>query len=253
MFESGAGGGAGAGGEADRVAASAPTAVAPAAVDVAFGALVGGVLAEMRDAFAQAALVEACLVGPVDQVALASALQPVAPGTALVELLHALVPGEVGDAVLVEALAGWERVISWATARQGEMVAELARRRDGARVGEFTGDEVACALVVTRAVAEAKVGLAVGLDLLPGVRDALVTGAIDHRKATALVDGVAHLDPAAAAAVLAVVLPVAPGLTVPALRAKLRRVELSVHPGAGAERAVRDRADRYVRVTPANR
>ena len=246
MFDSGAGDGFGVPARAETVAAPSP-----GAVDLLFDAAVRVLLTEVGDALAQAGVVGACVAGPADQFALASALEPHRPGTALVELLEGLDPREVHDAVLIEAIAGWERVTSLATARQGEMIAELARRRDGQRLGEFVGDEVASLLAMSRSVAEAKVSLGISLDLMPAVHDALAAGVIDHRKATALVDGVAHLDAAATAAVLDVVLPVAPTLSVPALKARMRKVELTVNPTEVADRHARDTADRYVRITPA--
>ncbi|QTE29463.1 HNH endonuclease signature motif containing protein [Pengzhenrongella sicca] len=232
--------------------ATATGVIAPAfSVDVAFGLLLGRVFAEAGAALAQAAAAGSCIAGPIDQVALSAALMDQAPGSPLVELLEGLCPSDVHDAVLIEAIAAWERVTSLAAARQGEMIAELARRRDAQRLGEFVGDEVASVLVMSRSVAEAKVSLGTSLAAWPAVREALASGVIDHRKATALVDGVGHLDDDAAAAVLDAVLPVAPGLTVPALKARLRKVELTVNPAAVAERRARDAADRNVRVSPA--
>ncbi|QTE28871.1 13E12 repeat family protein [Pengzhenrongella sicca] len=207
--------------------------------------------AEAGAALAQAAAAGSCIAGPIDQVALATALMGQVPGSPLVDLLEGLCPSDVHDAVLIEAIAAWERVTSLAAARQGEMIAELARRRDAQRLGEFVGDEVASVLVMTRSVAEAKVSLGTSLAAWPAVNEALASGVIDHRKATALVDGVGHLDDDAAAAVLDAVLPVAPGLTVPALKARLRKVELTVNPAAVAQRRARDAADRNVRVSPA--
>ncbi|MGJ0223667.1 hypothetical protein ACQUZK_09730, partial [Streptococcus pyogenes] len=75
------------------------------------------------------------------------------PGLALVEVLAGCEPAYVDDAALVELVAGWERVASWAAAGQAAAVAELGRRRVGERA-QFVGDEVAARLCVTRAVAE---------------------------------------------------------------------------------------------------
>jgi len=153
------------------------------------------------------------------------------PGVDLVEILEGLEPGDLHDAALVEAIAAWERVTSLAAARQG-LIAELFRRREAMRMGKFVGDEVAARLAMTRTVAEAKVGLAVCLDLMPAVHDALVSGVIDVRKATALTEGLAHQPLATALAVQGEVLPDAPDLTVPQLRARIRRVELALDPDA---------------------
>jgi len=69
------------------------------------------------------------------------------------------------------------------------------------------------------------VGLAICLDLMPEVRDALASGGIDVRKA--------------------------PSLTVPALRARMRHLELVRDPQAGEHRHTRARADLHVTLTAA--
>ncbi|QTE30142.1 HNH endonuclease signature motif containing protein [Pengzhenrongella sicca] len=193
----------------------------------------------------------ATLAALAHQFEFAQTLDEHAPNAALVGVLEGIDLAAAHDAVLIEAAAGWERITSLAAARQAEVLAELARRREAARLGEFTGDEVAARMALTRSVAEAKIELGLALAEAPAVHAALVAGVIDHRKATALVSGVAHLDTAAAATVLDAVLDAAPSLTVPALKAKMRRVELTVNPKAVAERAARDIADRNVRITPA--
>jgi len=138
---------------------------------------------------------------------LAEVLEGHDSGGVLVGLLEGLDPARVSDAALVEGVAAWERVTSLAAARQADLIAELLRRRTAARAGEFVGDEVAARLGTTRAVAEAKVGLAACLEVMPEVRDALLRGLIDVRKAVALTDGVAHLPVETARAVQVRVLP----------------------------------------------
>ncbi|QTE27873.1 HNH endonuclease signature motif containing protein [Pengzhenrongella sicca] len=231
-------GAAGAGSSVDADTAAARAVVAARAGQVAL-------TAALRTARAATDAVLA------EQFALAQDLDVRAPGASLVTALEGLDLAGVHDAVLIEAAAGWERITSLATARQGQVLAELAARRERAGLGEFTGDEVASRLVTTRAVADAKITLGMALAQAPAVHDALACGVLDHRKATALTDAVAHLDPDTAATVLAGALPVAPSLTVPALRAKVRRLELTCNPDATRDRARRERGDRHVRIAPA--
>ena len=40
-------------------------------------------------------------------------------------------PAQLTDHTLIEAIVGFDRVASWAAARQARLLAELARRRDG--------------------------------------------------------------------------------------------------------------------------
>ena len=74
---------------------------------------------------------------------------------------HAGLPG-LDDDVLIGVLRAWRRLSSWATARELDAVAELARRRPADRtppamagkfpqvLSEFIADEVAVALTLTR-------------------------------------------------------------------------------------------------------
>ncbi len=51
------------------------------------------------------------------------------PGPALAAALEPLVGGDLTDYQVVDAIAAWDRMVSWATARQAELVSELAHRR----------------------------------------------------------------------------------------------------------------------------
>lgn len=182
----------------------------------------------------------------------AAALQRAVAGGDLVAMLEALVPADVDAAGLVEAVAAWERVVSFATARQAELIAEMVRR-DGAHgtAPEFVADEVAAALAVSRRSGQVLVDRAVGLDGAPLVHDALAAGALDVRKADLLLRETDHLAPGVAATVHTEVLGQAPGLTVPQLRCAVRRAELVLDPTAAAARHGRARAQRCVRMRPA--
>ena len=182
---------------------------------------------------------------------LAMSLDGARPGPELAATLAALEPAEVDDAALVEAIAAWERVASWATARQAHAVNELRRRREGQRREAFVGDEIAARLGTTRAGGESKVLTASSLERLPEVSDALERGDIDHLKARVICDEVMPLGDAEAHRVAAAVLPRASVLTGPQLRSRIRRMELAQHPLAAEERHRAAVADRFVDLQPA--
>lgn len=181
----------------------------------------------------------------------AAELEESAPGPELAARLDALEPADLDEAALVEGIAAWERVGSWAAAGQARLVAELNSRQRGAR-GAFLSEEVAARLSVTRPVAEAKVGLALHLDRVPVVADALARGDVDVRRATVLTDELARLSDAAAAEVAEAVLPAARECTAPQLRQRLRRMELLRDPDGARTRHARACADRRVELAPAS-
>lgn len=181
---------------------------------------------------------------------LAAALEARAPDADLVADLDGLDLDLIDDAALLEVVAGYERVVSMATARQAEALVALWARAQGERA-EFVADEVGARLSVSRRAAERKVEHALALDALPPLREALAVGRVDARKADALVRETDHLATPTALAVLADVLPRAGERTVPQLRADVRRAELAHDDRAGEHRLAAARAERCVRLQPA--
>ena len=120
----------------------------------------------------------AVALGPVEPSVLVPArvpgLEDMAPGQVLAGVLDGVdLPG-LGAYELVEAVAGWQRIASWAAARQAEVVAELAGRvemRPTANRREIpsmtpqrvTGLEVAARLRLTPGTSEALVARSVCL------------------------------------------------------------------------------------------
>jgi hypothetical protein len=110
-------------------------------------------------------------------------------------------PGGLDDADLVEAMVAFDRVASWAAARQARVLAEFARRRPGDDRGaarsdtpsvasEFAPDEVALALRLSRVTAGARLDQAVTLErVLPEVLTAWKQGVLDTTKVRVIVDG----------------------------------------------------------------
>jgi len=180
----------------------------------------------------------------------AALLDGALPGPDLVRALDSLTVPDQDDTALVEVMAGWGRIISWAVARQADVVAEMARRAPGSRV-DFIADDIASRLGVSRRAGEGVVALAAGLATFPRVHDALGRGDLDPRKAAALLAETDHLPESIAATLHDAVLPGAPTMTVPQLRAQVRKVETTLDPAAAAGRHERARADRCVRLVHA--
>ncbi|HET6686024.1 MAG TPA: DUF222 domain-containing protein, partial [Jiangellaceae bacterium] len=184
------------------------------------------------------------------------------PGPMSAAALNRMPAGALSSRELLDGVAGWEQLISWAQARQCELVAEFARRRPGPyepdepepgrRVSEFAADEIAARLRVSRRAAEMKLSLALALaDRLPGTADALRKGQIDVGKAKAIAELTANVAAAdARAAVEDHVLRRAGDQTGPELRRSLLRAVARVDPMASVKRHQRAEADRFLRVQP---
>ena len=180
---------------------------------------------------------------------LAARLEGWVPGPDLAAELAGVDVPDADDAALVEMVDAWERMSAWVAAGQARVIGEMATRA-GSRL-DFVGDEVAATLRVSRRAGENKLDFALGLGRLPKIADALAAGAIDVRKADALVRETEHLEPVDAVDVVGAVLDRAGDLTVPQLRIALRRAELARNPLAAAARHDQARAERTVRMVPA--
>lgn len=181
------------------------------------------------------------------------------PGPALAAWLGQAPPATLDDAGLVNSIAGWRKVTSWAQAQELAAVAELAQRRgvtddpsldrDQSRrlEAEFAPNEVALALTMTQFAAEYWVSLAVSMaGRLPGTLCALRSGHIDLTRAKLIDQYTTPLDDDLAQAVERKVLPRAPRQTTTQLAASLRRAVMSVDPAAAERR--RKEAERHTRV-----
>jgi Domain of unknown function (DUF222) len=181
------------------------------------------------------------------------------PGAPLAAWLGQAEPATLDDAGLVNSIAGWRKITSWAQAQELAAVAEVARRRgatddpsldrDPAREleAEFVPNEIALALTMTQFAAEYWVSLAVSLSRrLPGTLSALRSGLIDLNRARLIDQYTTPLDDDLAQAVERKVLPRAPRQTTTQLAASLRRAVMSVDPGAAERR--RKAAERHARV-----
>jgi hypothetical protein len=170
-----------------------------------------------------------------------------APGPVLASLAdHVQRDGlkQLDDDQLTGVLQATARLASWAASLKLAATSRLAARReaDGRKTGDWrpfdhVDDEVAVALTLTRRSAGRLVELALGLDRLPLTRAALAAGLIDERRAEVITDELSGLDDAHAAAVEALIIGKAPGLTSGQLRALARRAVIAADPAAAPQRA----------------
>ena len=187
-------------------------------------------------------------------------LDVLAPGVALAgcaEDAHAGLAGLTDDE-LVGVLRAWARQESWVQARKLAAVAELARRRPADRtppaspghfpvvLSEFTVDEVALALTLTRRSAGVQLDLALALATRPAIAALLEAGQIDLLRVRIIIDGIAGLAEGHAAAVEVAVLPEAPGMTSGQLRAAVAQAVLAADPDAARRQREEDLKDARV-------
>ena len=169
-------------------------------------------------------------------------------------------PARLSDETLIEAMVGFDRVASWAAARQARLLDELARRRPtdtapysarSAGVGsEYAPDEVGVALHLSRGSACARIGLARRLlSTLPATHALWESGRIDTAKARAVDDATVVLSDELAQVVEARVLSRAPEQTLAQLKAALARAVLAADPEGAEQRHQQARRDRRVVVT----
>ena len=170
-------------------------------------------------------------------------------------------PAELTDDVLVEAIVGFDRLASWAAARQARLLVELAARRPAdaaphtarnACVGsEFAPDEIGVALTLSRGTAAARLAMASTLlTVLPATHALWESGRIDTPKVRAILDATAVLADEVAVAVQDRVLARAPEQTLAQLKAALARAVIAADPQGADSRHREARRDRRVVINP---
>jgi hypothetical protein len=158
------------------------------------------------------------------------------------------------DAVLDIVVAAERRIVA-AQAMQVRALARFAQLRPNGNLecpmDEFTADEVAPALHLSRNAAAARLDMATALTTrLPATLAALERGEIDMIKARAVVQATDPLTGEQALAVQERVLGRAGGQTASQLRASLRRAVLRVDPDGAAQRHQQRRKERQVTLVP---
>ncbi|HEU0087227.1 MAG TPA: DUF222 domain-containing protein [Pseudonocardiaceae bacterium] len=180
-------------------------------------------------------------------------------GWLALELDHASAdPTRMSDAALIDTMVSFDRLTSWAGARQAELMAEFARRRPGqdcppdrsdvpARYSGYAPDEVALALRLSRTTVANRMAMAQQMVAeLPATLAAWRAGTIDTRKAQAITETSYVLSRQQCAALEARVLPRAGSQTLAQLRAALVRAVLAIDPDGAARRYRQRRQDRRV-------
>ncbi|WP_193313011.1 DUF222 domain-containing protein [Georgenia subflava] len=181
-------------------------------------------------------------------------LASTAPGPTLVDRLDRTSLADADDAAVVELVAAWERIASWAVSQQARAITELGARRRaanssaGARSAVF---EVEARLGITQYAAESKTSLALGLEDYPVVADALNSGHIDARKAEVLLHAEPGLPARVRRTVLDELVPEADTLTVPQLRERIRAAALAADAATASRRHAEAVARRHVSIEPA--
>ena len=167
-------------------------------------------------------------------------------------------PARLSDTELIDTIVGFDRIASWASARQAALLAEFARRRPAddsqptrsdvpSRCSEFAPDEIALALRLSRSTAANRVTMAQVLVAdLPATLGAWQAGTIDILKTRAITETSYLLPADQRAALEARVLSRAGTQTLSQLRAALTRAVLVLDPDGAAARHEQRRADRRV-------
>ena len=173
------------------------------------------------------------------------------PGTVMPALAD-LDAGPMSDTALIDAIVAAERLASFATACQAELIAELATRRMAGDPsgGEFVADEIGAALQLSRVAANRRLGFALDLARLPATAQALRVGVIDLSRARALAEATACLPDELGREIEAQVLPRAPEQTAAQLRNSLNRAVLAANPAAAELRHQQQLATRRVELHP---
>ncbi|MEJ3749180.1 DUF222 domain-containing protein [Actinomycetes bacterium KLBMP 9797] len=178
------------------------------------------------------------------------------PGPELAAVLATIDRDRLNGNELVEVVKATHRQISH---HQGELLSSVWAsafcppgpddgppvRTDGP--DEYAAEEVGWALVLTRRAAGHLFGTAYTMtERLPAVGAALNAGLIDLPRAEVLGDETGALSEPDARAVVDQILPDAPGLTIGQLRARLRRLVITIDPEAAARRQKESVKGRYL-------
>ena len=161
----------------------------------------------------------------------------------------------LSDLSMLDVIAGWSRqaahaeamVRQWAAALASRPSMEPIWRSETGAVLDSGADEIAMRLAIGRrsALSLVREGQALRGVLHP-VGEAFNAGLVDARRARVFVDELEDHSPAVILAVIDQVLPVAPNLTPPQVRARIRGVIVQVDPEQAGEREQRAVAKRRV-------
>jgi hypothetical protein len=177
------------------------------------------------------------------------------PGAASAALVENVDPAALSDELLIDAMAGWGRLASWAQAKQSAVIAEFASRRppEWADDARFVPEEIACALSLSLTVrgASNRVDLALRLDdALPETRQAWESGAVDWPRINLIAERTTTLTTEQSREVERLILPKVANKTTGQIRRIVDRAVISADPEAAAIRHEAARSQRDVTVRP---
>jgi hypothetical protein len=180
------------------------------------------------------------------------------PNAASAGLCESIDPAVLSDGELVDAMAAWGRLASWAQAKQSAVIAEFAKRRppewmddSAATVNRFATEEIACALSLTVRGAGNRLELAMRLDeALPGTREAWEAGKLDWPRVNLIAERTTTLTAEQAQRVERDILPKVTNKTTGQLRRLVDRAVMSIDPETAAARHETARQQRDVTVRP---
>ncbi|MCM3659647.1 HNH endonuclease [Georgenia satyanarayanai] len=191
-----------------------------------------------------------------DGAELGGLLTSLAPGPALAAALEALGPRAVSLYALVEMVAGYQRLASWATARAIELSGAVAGRPGinphhplpgGKIAADCAAAELAPRLGITRFAARRMVGDArLFRDKLAQTAQALRLGLVNPAKAAVLTRHLADQPADVAWEVQRVILPDAPHQTPSQLTRAVEKAIIAIDPNRAVQRHRRAREERRV-------
>lgn len=172
------------------------------------------------------------------------------------EIEEAMLRGGSDDATRVEMVAACQRAMSRLAAMQACFITEVLT--DPGKDSEAKGraarslpEELSARLAVTGYAGQQLVDRAAALEHAPEVKQALLKGRIDARKADLFVSETQTVPPSQARAIQRDLLPAAQRLTAPELRRRLAAAVVAVDADLARERREKARESRTVSMTPA--
>lgn len=167
-------------------------------------------------------------------------------GAALADYVEGMPAPELDERLVIELVAGCERLKAWASAKQADLMTEIHTRSAGAPRARFVDDELRMRMGITGYAAGKMEDRARLLSAAPEVHQALRTGWIDERKADVFLEGTATVGEAAARAIHRMFIPRADAFTPPQLRRKIEAAVLAVDPARAEDRHQRAKKTRTV-------
>ncbi|WP_169736791.1 HNH endonuclease signature motif containing protein [Pseudonocardia spinosispora] len=168
-------------------------------------------------------------------------------GPVLGAVLSALDMDAVSDDFVVDVLQACGRQRAHVEGLYTAAVTTVVQRAAAVGSDQYASDEVRAALTLSRSRARTECDFAQILCLeLPAVHAAMLAGLIDRDRAMVFTHHLAGLPEDLTAAVIARVLPVAPGLTTGQLRARILKLIITVEPDRAEDQYEQALADRMV-------